>query len=449
MPHVKPGQTVWLTAADGTMTKGKVQAVGTTGVLLTGRTSVPLSSITRIETRDSLKNGAIIGAIPTAVLFGLGAAALSGFCLNQTACEDSAASTNALLGAVAGAGMGPWSAPLSTARSPVAACCIALQGAPRGSRSRLRHPPGVQGSACRSPGSGQFHFHGHLGPLETRRVQRPSRTECGPMQCLHASMIALAFGVAWASPADASESSRAMTQDAYALAYELRFADSLGMLEKAHAADLGDPAPLRAIAAITWIEILFGQGVTTFAAFDGEATDDAVARPAVPPHLSERFVRHVKQALRLADIQRQARPDDADAQYQAAASGGLLALYLATVEGRTWAAFNEGRDAVSTMERLRRRNAQHREAALIPGIYRYSVSTLPWAKRILAAAWGMAGDRAGGILMLETAAADGTETATDASLVLMIVYNREKRHADAMRHLHRLHRSILRTGCCD
>lgn len=109
MPHVKPGQTVWVTAADGTMTKGKVQTVGTTGVQLTsgaGRTSLPLSSIERIETRDSLKNGAIIGAIPTAVLLGVGAGVVSGLdCLFKTVCEDSA-NKHALIGAVAGAGIG-------------------------------------------------------------------------------------------------------------------------------------------------------------------------------------------------------------------------------------------------------------------------------------------------------------------------------------------------------
>jgi hypothetical protein len=50
----------------------------------------------------------------------------------------------------------------------------------------------------------------------------------------------------------------------------------------------------------------------------------------------------------------------------------------------------------------------------------------------------MPGDREGGIELLELAASPSAATATDASLLLTIVYNRERRHADAMQHLERL-----------
>jgi tetratricopeptide (TPR) repeat protein len=93
------------------------------------------------------------------------------------------------------------------------------------------------------------------------------------------------------------------------------------------------------------MEMLFAQGAATFEAFDGDASPDQVSRPAVPPHVKERFLAHV-------------------------------------------------------------------------------VSTLSWPKRMLAAAAGMAGDGPGGIQLLEIAASAHAETASDASLVLMIVYNR-------------------------
>jgi tetratricopeptide (TPR) repeat protein len=254
----------------------------------------------------------------------------------------------------------------------------------------------------------------------------------------HLSLVALALGILWPSDARANEASRTLTRDAYGLAYELRFAEGLALLVNARAADPEDPAPLRAVAAITWMEILFAQGVATFAAFDGDASSDVVTRPPVPPQLSQRFHAHMREAVRLAENHKRTRPHDADAQYQATASGGLLALYHGTVEGRAWAAFTEGRRAVHAMDALRERNGAHQEAALIPGIYRYAVSTLSWPKRVLAAAAGMAGDRDGGIRLLEMAAAGTADTATDASLVLMVVYNRENRFADAMAHLKRL-----------
>lgn len=207
-------------------------------------------------------------------------------------------------------------------------------------------------------------------------------------------------------------------------------------LPTARLADPLDPAPARALAAITWVEILFAQGVATFEAFQGDGSGDTVQRPSVDRTLSGRFLQSATEAISLAERRVAGAPTDADALYQLGASTALLALYRATVEGRAWAAFVEGRRAVRTMELVRQCKQEHREAALIAGMYRYAVSTLSWPKRLLANAAGMPGDHVGGIALLETAAASSAETATDASLLLMIGYNREGRHADAMWHLH-------------
>ena len=249
-------------------------------------------------------------------------------------------------------------------------------------------------------------------------------------------LVLLLLTGAWS--ADASPASRALTQEGFKKAYALDFVESLSFFERARDADRSDPAPARAAAAITWMQILFGQGVATFEAFIGEATEDSVRRPTVDPTLAGRFIRDVTEAIELSDRQVGADRADVDARYQLGASTGLLALYRATVEGRTWAAFVEGRRAVRTMERVREQQPHHREAALILGMYRYAVSTLSWPKRMLARAAGMPGDRDGGIELLESAASPSSATATDAALVLIVVYNRERRHAAAMHHLKRL-----------
>lgn len=240
------------------------------------------------------------------------------------------------------------------------------------------------------------------------------------------------------SPAEASPRSRELVQDGFRRAYALDFVESHSLFERARDADRSDPAPPRAAAAVIWMQILFAQGVATFEAFIGEATEDSVRRPPVDPALAGRFIRYVTEAIELSERHISANRTDVDGRYQLGASTGLLALYRATVEGRTWAAFVEGRRAVRTMERVREQQRDHREAALILGMYRYAVSTLSWPKRMLARAAGMPGDRDGGIELLESAAGPPSGTATDASLVLMVVYNRERRHAAAMRHLERL-----------
>ena len=241
-------------------------------------------------------------------------------------------------------------------------------------------------------------------------------------------------------PAAASPASRTATRAAYALAYELRFPEALALLESAERADPGDPAPPRAVAAITWMEILFAQGVATFEAFSGQPSRGSVSRPEVPAELTRRFLTYAERATGASNTQGARDAEDRDAEYQRAATAGLLALYRSTVEGQTLAAFREGRRAVAAMQRIRAADPRHRESALIPGIYQYAVSTLPLHLRLLATIGGLPGDREGGIALLEIAAGEGADTATDASLVLMTVYNREGRAEDAFRHLARLQR---------
>lgn len=225
----------------------------------------------------------------------------------------------------------------------------------------------------------------------------------------------------------ASPESRALMREGYAQAYELNFEASLAALAEARRLDPEDPGPLRATAAVTWMEILFLQGVATYAAFQGSPSGDTVARPPVPSHLAARFNGSIQEALSLA--QRAVRQSgSADARYQLGATLGLSALYRGTVEGRAFAAFMDGRRAVSIMKELRDAEPHLRESGLVLGIYRYAVSTLPWHRRVLATVVGMPGDKQGGLELLESAAGDGAETASDASLVLMIAYNREGRH---------------------
>ena len=103
---------------------------------------------------------------------------------------------------------------------------------------------------------------------------------------------------------EASPESRRLTQTAYDRAYDLRLHESLDLLSRARAVDPADPAPARAIAAVTWVTILWAQGVAPFAAFEGTATGDIVARPAVPEGLRRRFTIHVEQAIALAKRER-------------------------------------------------------------------------------------------------------------------------------------------------
>lgn len=243
----------------------------------------------------------------------------------------------------------------------------------------------------------------------------------------------------FAAPAShASPESRQRTREAFRHAYALEFAAAYTAFDEATALDPTDPAPPRGLAALVWIETLFTQGAATFEAFTGQVSSKSdVERPPVPPVLTERFRTHLERAIALAERQ-VARAPDADAHYQLGATAALGAIHMATVEGRTFGSFGSARRAVRMMERARTLNPRSREAALVLGMSRYTVSTMSAPVRLLASVAGLPGGRDEGIRLIEEAASAGAETEADALLVLMIIYNREGEHSDALGRLDRL-----------
>ena len=252
--------------------------------------------------------------------------------------------------------------------------------------------------------------------------------------------LALVAAVMFAAsvPAEASPASRQRTREAFVHAYGLNFAAAYAAFAEAAALDGSDPAPPRGIAAVAWIETLFMQGVATFEAFTGQVSSKAdVVRPIVPVALTEKFRTHLERALLLAHTRLKASAD-ADAHYQLGATEALSALHMASVEGRTFGSFTAARRGVKALERARALDPKKPEPALVLGMSRYTVSTMSAPVRMLAGMAGLSGGAAEGIALLEEAASPAAETEADALLILMIVYNREGRHAQATERVARL-----------
>ncbi len=249
-----------------------------------------------------------------------------------------------------------------------------------------------------------------------------------------AGVMLLTVALFVAPPASGSPASRARTQQAYALAYDLQFDRCDAALADAIAMDPSDPAPHRARASVAWLEILFAQGVATFEAFTGEISKDDVVRPAVPAALAARFHRELEAAITLTNVPAATR-NQADAAYQSGANAIVSALYSATVQGRTLGAVGDARRAVNAMARARDLAPGQPEPALVLGLSEYTISTMSWPVRTLARLGGLSGNRERGLALMTEAAAPGADTRTDALLLLMIIDNRERRHTDATRRI--------------
>ena len=239
-------------------------------------------------------------------------------------------------------------------------------------------------------------------------------------------------------------SARELRERAADLTYNLDHDEAIRLLRQAIAADPNDPANHRALASTIWLQILFKRGAVTVDHYLGSFTKASVDMRNPPPELDAEFKREIARAIEMAEQRAAASPRNAQAQYDLGAAVGLQASYTASVEGRLLAGFRAARRSYDAHETVLEIDPRRKDAGLIVGTYRYLVSTLSLPMRLMAYAAGFGGGKERGLQMIEETAAAGGDNRTDAEFALVLLYNRERRYADALRVLDNLHRRYPR-----
>jgi len=249
---------------------------------------------------------------------------------------------------------------------------------------------------------------------------------------------------AWPFPSAANPESARLRAHAYELALNLDYDEATREMEAAVKADPNDRAAERGLATIPWLLISFRRGAATVDEYLGGITRQNVALREPPADLAARFNTHVERAAMLSEALLRAKPRDADAHYQMAATVGLQASYIATVEGRVIGAFRAARRAYDEGETALGLDASRKDAGFIVGTYRYVVSVMSLPLRMMAYVAGFGGGKERGLQMIEEAAGFTSESQPDARFALVLLYNREGRYGDAMRQIAELQRRFPR-----
>jgi len=96
------------------------------------------------------------------------------------------------------------------------------------------------------------------------------------------------------------------------------------------------------------------------------------------------------------------------------------------------------------MEQVLVLDPSRKDASFFTGSYRYAVANLSSVKRWLAYMAGFSGNRDRAIRMLEESAAYPSDVQPDARILLVLVYNKERRYDDALRLLEGLRQDFPR-----
>jgi hypothetical protein len=156
------------------------------------------------------------------------------------------------------------------------------------------------------------------------------------------------------------------------------------------------------------------------------------------PQFDRDFLNAINHALNTANNRLKKNPKDEDALYWAGAAHSTLATYDFTVKRSYFAALREGSAARSLHARLYHLDHSYTDCLLVLGLDDYIVGSLPFYIKVLATLAGHHGSRAKGLAEIEKVAKQGHWAKEDATLILAVLYNREKRYPEMLATLQNL-----------
>jgi tetratricopeptide (TPR) repeat protein len=151
----------------------------------------------------------------------------------------------------------------------------------------------------------------------------------------------------------------------------------------------------------------------------------------VDPKLINEFRDLTRQARLLAEIRLKKNPNDVEALYFFGATEGLKSAFEAAVERRFFGALRDSKDSVELHRKVLRLDPDYHDAEITIGMYDYIVGGLPWIARQMVKAYASGGSKKRGIETLERVASEGKWARDDARVLLIPLYKREQRFADA------------------
>jgi tetratricopeptide (TPR) repeat protein len=195
-----------------------------------------------------------------------------------------------------------------------------------------------------------------------------------------------------------------------------------------------NPDYWNALASSVWLKITFDQqklDLESFSSYGKFGTRDS--KDTVNPADEKRLRDTVTTALSKSEVILKKNPMDVRGLYAKGISNAMLASFDATVKRSYLTAHSEAKAARDLHERVVKLDPTFYDARLSIGAYDYVVGAAPWLVKVLIGVVGIHGNgKEAGIEELETAATKGTRVATDAKMVLAVVYARERRYDQAV-----------------
>ncbi len=185
------------------------------------------------------------------------------------------------------------------------------------------------------------------------------------------------------------------------------------------------------LAARVWIKTLYESRRLQSSLYSSESFYSS-GDDKVDPKVVNEFRTLTREAKRLSETRLKTNSKDVDALYWLGATEGLKASFEEAVERRHFAALKDGDDSVDHHRQVLKLDPTFIDANLTAGLYEYVVGSLPLPIKVIAGVTGFRGSKKKGLQLIERVSQEGNWARDDAKTLLIILYTREKRFADAL-----------------
>lgn len=228
------------------------------------------------------------------------------------------------------------------------------------------------------------------------------------------------------------------------LSFNLDHAEAIVVFRAAITADPDNLAGYRLLTAALWADALFQNGAISVDDFSGETRAAFQSRRAtLDLEYAATDLRRRVDAL-TKTRRRDGSQVDAEVSYQIGAAHRLLSALAGSIGGSQFKSLGAARRAYHEHRHVLEIDPQHADARLTVGLYRYFISRMPAWSRLVAAIAGLDSDRDGGLQLVEHAAESRGPASANALLSLIVIYNQQARHDDALRVIGRLQQRFPR-----
>ncbi|HEV2801044.1 MAG TPA: hypothetical protein VGW12_11135 [Pyrinomonadaceae bacterium] len=190
------------------------------------------------------------------------------------------------------------------------------------------------------------------------------------------------------------------------------------------------PAGSQFLAASLWLKTLNESRRLQSGLYNNDSFY-AKTEDKVDPKTVAQFKELTRTAKQLAEARLKKNPKDTEALYFLGATQGLRAAFAGAVERSFVSALRSGSDAVDKHRETIKLDPKFHDAELTIGMQDYIVGGLALPYKILAGMTGTRGSKKRGLATLERVMREGQWARDDARVMLIPLYKREKRYADA------------------